>query len=57
MRNSYKEALKKAAKSLKLKYQSTGELKTEVIPDRIINGSTEATPLAKTTKGQTVKVK
>ena len=43
MRNSYKEALKKAAKSLKVKYQSTGEVKTEVIPDRIINGSTSNT--------------
>ena len=56
MRNSYKEALKKAAKSLKLKYQSTGEVETKVI-DRITNGSTEATPLAKTTKGQRVKTK
>ena len=57
MKNSYKEALKKAAKSLKLKYQSTGEVGKEVIPERIVNGSTEATPLAKTTKGQKVNIK
>ena len=57
MRNSYKEALKKAAKSLKLKYQSKGEVNAEVTPERIINGSTEATPLAKTTKGQKVNIK
>ena len=57
MRNdTYKKALKKAAKSLKLKYQSTGEVEKEVI-DRTTNGSTEAMPLAKTTKGQKVKTK